>query len=66
MLNPYRYRVTAPSTPGAVATEQARCVTLVAARRAAKRFAQRKDLNNCDVRIERADGVLVEYAGPNR
>ena len=58
-----KYLVTAPSTPGATPTSQS-VHTLRDARRIARTFRDRRDLRGQDVRIERADGRLVEYAGP--
>lgn len=61
------YVVTAPSTPGATPTTQATCGTLREARREARSLScDRADLAGQDVRIERADGSLVEYAGTGR
>lgn len=60
-----RYQVTAPKTPGATPSSQP-AATLAEARKIAKAFAGRRDLTGQDVRIERADGQLVEYAGPSR
>lgn len=60
-----KYTVNAPKTPGAAATAIA-AGTLVEARKIAKQFYGRRDLKRQDVRIERADGTLVEYAGPAR
>lgn len=59
------YYVTAPETPGAVPT-RTRAHSLVWARKVARTYHGRRDLTNQDVRIEREDGRLVEYAGPNR
>jgi hypothetical protein len=61
-----KYTVTAPKTPGAQPAEVAAVRTLAEARRAARPFASRPDLKGQDVRINRADGSLVEYAGPSR
>lgn len=61
------YVLTAPTTPGAQPSHQGSYSNLRLARAAAKkRFAGRRDLVGQDVRIERADGQLVEYAGPAR
>jgi hypothetical protein len=60
-----KYLVTAPQTPGARPSSQP-AATLARARRIAKTFRDRRDLNGQDVRIEREDGRLVEYAGPAR
>ncbi len=59
-----KYNVSAPKTPGATPSVIAGADTLRAARREAKAFrAGRRDLHRQDVRIEREDGSLVEYAG---
>lgn len=61
------YLLTYPETPGAEPTST-ECATLRQAREMAAaevRFG-RKDLTYQDIRIERADGTLVEYAGPCR
>lgn len=59
------YRVTAPATPGATPSSEL-AYTLTEARRLAAKFRYRRDLTGQDVRIERLDGQLVEYAGPAR
>ena len=63
-----RYRVVAPATPGAPPTPatSAGSSRLAEARRIARCFRHRRDLTYQDVRIVRADGSLVEYAGPMR
>jgi hypothetical protein len=61
-----KYTVTAPKTPGAQPTEVAVVRTLADARRAARPYKSRPDLAGQDVRINHADGSLVEYAGPSR
>lgn len=59
-----KYHVTAPKTPGATPSKIAAANALRDARREAKSFrAGRRDLRGQDVRIELADGSLVEYAG---
>jgi len=61
------YVVTAPKTPGATPVALATCSTLREARREARRVSQdRPDLKGQDVRIDRQDGSLVEYAGTGR
>lgn len=60
-----KYTVTAPKTPGALATSQS-ANTLAQARAIAKELAGARYLTHQDVRIDRADGHLVEYAGPCR
>lgn len=60
-----KYIVTAPKTPGATPTGQT-ANTLADARKIAKSFQDRRDLKGQDVRIERDNGQLVEYAGPAR
>ncbi len=59
-----KYRISAPSTPGSRPTIQGAHGNLRDARRSACLFNDRNDLTYQDVRIERADGHLVEYAGP--
>lgn len=66
MTKQTKYVVTAPKSPGAQPSAVAECATIAEARRAARPFASRKDLSGQDVRIERPDGMLVEYAGPSR
>lgn len=61
-----KYVITAPSTPGAQPTVQGEFATLRTARAAAQKLSGRRDLKGQDVRIERPDGQLVEYAGPAR
>jgi hypothetical protein len=59
-----RYHVTAPATPGAQPTVIETCATLRDARRAARDHSRgERWLRGHDVRIERPDGMLVEYAG---
>ena len=60
-----KYTVSAPKTPGASPSAHP-AKTLAEARKIAKTFADRRDLKGQDVRIEKADGSLVEYAGPAR
>ena len=60
-----RYAVSAPRTPGAAHTST-QAATLAEARKISKEFSSRRDLSRQDVRIERNDGSLVEYAGPAR
>jgi hypothetical protein len=61
-----KYQVTAPVTPGSKPTGVGFADTLRGARALSKPFKSRRDLRGQDVRIERADGQLVEYAGPAR
>lgn len=62
-----KYIVTYPATPGATPSTQSTHTNLRDARTAANRGAShRRDLNGQDVRIERPNGRLVEYAGPPR
>ncbi len=61
-----QYILRAPKTPGAQPSDISAHVYLAEARKAARAFRDRRDLTNQDVRIERVDGQLVEYAGPNR
>ena len=58
-----KYAVTAPTTPGADPSRTP-AATLAEARMIARQYRHRRDLRGQDVRIERADGQLVEYAGP--
>lgn len=59
-----KYIVTAPATPGATPSVVSTHATLTAARKSAVGFSRgRRDLRGQDVRIERPDGALVEYAG---
>lgn len=60
-----KYNVSAPKTPGATPSNHP-AASMAQARKIAKTFANRPDLKGQDVRIERADGQLVEYAGPAR
>lgn len=61
------YEITAPKTPGATPSVVATATTLSAARKSARYFSRdRRDLSGQDVRINRPDGSLVEYAGPTR
>jgi hypothetical protein len=60
-----RYRVVAPPTPGG-APRQGPPVTLREARVIGRSYAIRADLTYQDVRIERINGDLYEYAGPCR
>jgi hypothetical protein len=60
-----KYFVAVPESPGSVATRLP-ASTLADARRIARRYRERRDLKGQDVRIERADGRLLEYAGPAR
>jgi len=58
------YTLTAPATPGAPPSIISTHVTLRAARFAAHSLSRgRPDLRGQDVRINREDGSLVEYAG---
>lgn len=59
------YLMSAPSTPGARPTHSY-VSDLAAARARAASCDERRDLRYTDVRIERLDGSLVEYAGPSR
>lgn len=61
-----RYQVSLPTVPGnAPSSHPAR--TLGQARKLAKILGgHRKDLTYQDVRIETANGSLIEYAGPCR
>ena len=61
-----KYEVMTRKTPGAAPTVVASAATLRDARREAARYADRRDLCGQDVRIQRPDGSLVEYAGPAR
>jgi hypothetical protein len=59
-----KYHVSYPSTPGAAPAVHATASTIREARRIARDASRgRSDLRGQDVRIERPDGVLVEYAG---
>lgn len=61
------YVISMPATPGATPREVARPQTLREARVIARKLSHdRRDLVGQDVRIERHDGSLVEYAGPAR
>jgi hypothetical protein len=61
------YTIEAPRVPGLQPSKISEHETLSAARKAAKEFsANRPDLKRHDVRIDRPDGHLVEYAGPTR
>lgn len=61
------YQVTYPTTPGSTPTVQIGARTIREARRHARAEAQaRRDLTYQDIRIERRDGRLVEFAGPSR
>lgn len=60
-----KYIVSAPKTPGATPSETP-AATLAEARKIAKTYSGRRDLKGQDVRINKADGSLVEYAGPAR
>lgn len=64
-MSKHKYNVSAPKTPGS-AHSITHATTLADARKIAKQFSSRADLKRQDVRIERADGTLVEYAGPAR
>jgi len=58
------YTLTAPATPGATPTVASTHSTLESARAAARTLSRgRPDLRGQDVRIDREDGSLVEYAG---
>ena len=62
-----RYSLCYSHVPGARPLVQSRHDTLREARRAAALIRrQRPDLTYPDVRIDRADGSVVEYAGPTR
>ena len=61
-----RYTLTYPATPGAIPTRQWSGATIREARREAVACRARRDLRYQDVRIDRADGRLAEYAGPVR
>lgn len=61
-----KYYVTFSATPGSRPSAQGAYSTLRDARRRASVTMDRSDLKGQDVRIERPDGSLVEYAGPNR
>jgi hypothetical protein len=59
-----KYVITAPAVPGAAPTRVGTAETLADARKRAREFSRRRrDLRGQDVRIERPDGQLVEYAG---
>lgn len=61
------YTITMPKTPGAQPVAVATATKLADARKQAKSLSRdRRDLKGQDVRIERTDGSLVEYAGPAR
>jgi len=60
-----QYLITCPATPGATPSVCGKANTLSEARRIAREL-WRPDLQGQDVRIERPDGHLVEYAGPPR
>ena len=62
------YQVRLPETPGSQPRVAARGLTLAQARRECDSYdiQERRDLTYQDVRIERADGRLYEYAGPMR
>ena len=60
------YQIRTRTTPGATPTVVAETKTLAGARKIARTYRDRRDLTGQDVRIERADGSLVEYAGPTR
>jgi hypothetical protein len=62
----HRYQISAPRTPGAEPTMLSTHARIDDARRAARELEHRRDLTRQDVRIEYADGRLVEYAGPSR
>jgi hypothetical protein len=53
-------------TPGAAPCVVSTHSTLREAWTASAEYASRGDLTYQDVRIERTDGTLVEYAGPSR
>lgn len=58
------YTITAPKTPGSTPTAIATAATLREARKLAREHSRgRRDLRGQDVRIERENGQLVEYAG---
>jgi len=61
-----KYQINTRSIPGAQMTTQGRTSALRDARRIASEYRDRRDLTWQDVRIERTDGSLVEYAGPAR
>ncbi len=63
-----KYTVTYPATPGAARhTRHSKHRLLGSARKAADDAGRdRRDLTWQDIRIERVDGTLVEYAGPAR
>lgn len=63
---PYKYAVSTRMTPGSAMMVVSGHHTLTEARKAAREYRNRKDLTWQDVRIERADGSLVAYAGPCR
>lgn len=60
------YQISYPRTPGGAQIVQQRGLTLRQVRAHARLCARRRDLTLQDVRIERPDGSLVEYAGPCR
>lgn len=60
------YQIQTRTTPGATPSIVASTKTLAEARKVARTYSDRRDLTNQDVRIQREDGQLVEYAGPNR
>lgn len=66
MTNRAKYLVTYPSTPGATPTSRFMNTLREARAFARKHTKHRNDLAGQDVRIERLDGQLVEYAGPAR
>jgi len=62
-----KYNISYPLTPGAAPSIAEQNVSLREARKiAAHVAARRRDLTYQDIRLERADGTLVEYAGPAR
>ncbi len=61
-----RYYVLAPATPGAAPTVLHAADRIRDARTLASQLDDRGDLTYQDVRIERRDGSLVEFAGPAR
>lgn len=61
------YQICAPRVPGAQPETYPVDGTLAEVRElATERYGARRDLLRLNVRIERRDGQLVEYAGPPR
>jgi hypothetical protein len=65
MTSNQKYNVVASDVPGCPPVSYP-VATMAEARELAKSYSHRRDLRYMDVRIESADGQLVEYAGPAR